>query len=73
MSSFQRPAIGSKNIARDPELTIRLLPENPTNLRNLNPPMTPNELVGVFNGFDGTIRLFMVSADGENLIQISSA
>lgn len=73
MSPIQRPSIGSKNRAIEPQLTIRLLTAMPTVLQNIEPPMLPNELVGVFNGYDGTIRLFVTSADGRSYIAIGAA
>lgn len=73
MSPFQRPSIGSKNRATEPQLTIRLLTAMPTVLQNIDPPMLPNELVGVFNGYDGTIRLLVTSADGRAYIPVGAA
>lgn len=73
MGAFQRPAIGARSYAKDPVLTIRLLTRLPENLAIINPPMTPNELVGIFNGVDGTMRLFVTSGDGGALIPVVSA
>lgn len=73
MSLLQNPSIGSKNLARDPQITIRLLTTRPVSLQNIDPPMTPNELVGLFNGIDSTMRLFVVSGDGTALIPVASA
>ena len=73
MGVFQRPAVGARNLARDPKLTIRLLQTLPPDLNNLANPMTPNELVGIFNGLDGTMRLFVVSGDGTAIIPIVSS
>ena len=71
--SFQSPAIGSRNLAREPRLTIRLLPQMPEQMTNISPPVTPNELVGVFNGIDGTMRLFVTSGDGTAYLAVSAA
>ena len=73
MGAFQRPAIAARNYARDPRLSIRLLTSLPENLNIINPPMTPNELVGIFNGVDGTIRLFVTSGDGGALLPVVSS
>jgi hypothetical protein len=73
MGTFQRPAIAARNYARNPTLTIRLLTSLPPNLAIINPPMTPNELVGIFNGIDGTVRLFVTSGDGGALLPIMSS
>lgn len=73
MAQFQPSAIGSRNLARLPKLTIRLLTSYPQELNNIQPPMTPNELVGVFNGYDGTMRLFVTSGDGTAFIPVSSS
>lgn len=73
MSVFQTPAIGSRNYATDPVLTIRLLSVLPPDLGNLQYAMTPNELVGIFNGIDNTIRLFVTSGDGRALLAVVSS
>lgn len=73
MGAFQPPSFGTKNRAVEPQLTIRLLTESPTVLANIDPPMLPNELVGVFNGYDGTIRLFVTSGDGRAYIPVGAS
>jgi hypothetical protein len=60
-------------MARDPVLTIRLLTNLPDNINQLTNPMIPNQLVGVFNGIDGTMRLFVTSGDGTALIPVMSS
>ena len=73
MGVFQRPAIAARNYAKDPVLSIRLLTSLPPNLNLLAAPMTPNELVGIFNGVDGTMRLFVTSGDGTALLPVVSS
>ena len=70
MATVQGPTIGTRNLARDPRLTVRLLRQRPDDINNLPNPMTPNELVGVYNGITNSVKLYVVSGDGFSLIPV---
>ncbi len=68
--AIQGPTIGTRSLARNPVLTVRLLRSRPEDINNLANPMTPNELVGVYNGITNSVKLYVVSGDGGALIPV---
>lgn len=41
----------------------------PTNLA-LNPPLTPGQMIGYYNGTTDSVSLYVVSATGNNLLRV---
>lgn len=72
MTSIRNPSIGSRNIQQDPFACVRIIESLPPGLR-LSPGFgAPNELVGLYNGYSGSIQLYVVSVDAERLIPVVS-
>ena len=55
----------------EPRLVVRMLDSLPPDINAIDPPVTPNELVAVFNGYDGTMRLFVSSSNGKAYIPVT--
>lgn len=71
-SGFQPASIGSVNIQKNPVACVRVLDDRPPGLRLKPGQGLPNELVAVFNGYNGTMNLYVVSVDATRLIPVVS-
>lgn len=56
--------ITTKSISNDPRVVVRMLSVRPVVGAKLDAPVTPNELVGVFNGALEIVELFVSDASG---------
>lgn len=71
-TNIRNPSIGSRNIQKEPFACVRMIESLPPGLR-LSPGFgVPNELVGLFNGYSGSIQLYVISADATRLIPVVS-
>ena len=68
---LQNPTIGTRNISTQPRITVRMLDNLPPDINNIEPPVTPNELVAVFNGYDNTMNLYISSSNGRAYIPVT--
>lgn len=68
--SFFYPTIGSRNIQENPKLVVRRLENAPPGLRLTPGQCDPGEVVAVFNGFNGTMKLYVASGDAKRLIPV---
>ena len=69
-TGFQPPSIGSVNIQKNPVACVRILDSLPPGLRLSPGAGLPNELVAVFNGYNGTMNLYVISVDATRLIPV---
>lgn len=70
--ALDSPYFGSQettNLA--PAMRIEMLSEYPNPNLRLEPPKTPNSIVGFYNGATNAVELYMVSASGHYYVRMS--
>ena len=61
----------SESITTNTEAVIEILYNQPDPNQLLDVPLTPGKLVGVFNGAQGIVSLYVVDNSGLRLLRIS--
>ena len=68
--AINRVSFTAQSIKDNYDATIEIRTEQPRQNQALNPPQTPNKLIGYFNGATGYVELYVVDPSGYRLLKI---
>lgn len=67
---INRVSFTAQSIKEDFDATIEIRTTQPRHNQFLDPPETPNKLVGYFNGATGYVELYVVDPSGQKMLKI---
>ena len=68
--AINRVSFTADSIKENYDATIEIRSTQPRNLQELDPPETPNKLVGYYNGATGYVELYVVDPSGTKMLKI---
>jgi len=67
---INRVSFTAQSIKENFDATIEIRTQQPRHQEVLDPPETPNKLVGYFNGATGYVELYVVDPSGTKMLRI---